>query len=213
MRTLAPALLALLAAAIPIPISGAETIRDSLDWQRIDLETRLGEKIERALVAILPEGSFFIDVSIRLRPEGRGGAKRAAPAGRTAESATRVPLGKLNVDVVPPAPKAEEAPRPGIFSSIQAATVSIFIDTSVPENRKDLITQVVESITDPVIGEGNADLRIERIALRAKASNAAWDRSRWIEETKAPFVAFLVTLMLCATAGMIFVSHRKLELR
>lgn len=189
----------------------------TLRWQKVELEDRLLDKINRALSPSLPREHYVASVTITLKePEGKGAdaddKKPATPevgAKEVKSDDESLDLGKLDVTV------PYQDPRIDVFSSIDSIKVSVMLDNSLPEAKgalvKSIITDVVASISDeePEIEIKKGDLVFKPVEN--------WDAKKWVSTLALPITLLLGALAFCAIlfviSASIMGSYRKLENR
>jgi hypothetical protein len=185
--------------------ASAEFNPPTLDWQRVNLEDKLQEKISHALNVSIPDQKSVVSVSIELSEDAKKSGKLSGskdnPNGATTDK-DRVYLGKLELD----SPIVEDVPD--LFQFIKQVHVSVILDTTFPEGKKTLVSKVVQGAVGK-LGPAAADVKIEKVELvtpptpptpkpeKVKEPEKPWDAKHWATEFKLPIGFVAATLIVC----------------
>ena len=205
-------LLLFLLLGFPQALQAGESDASSLEWQKSGYETKLSEKLRSAISGTIPEKYFVVSVNIQLKARRKKQSLHDSLSARpsNATAAELIPLGKLNIE----APMPDETGEPlGLFESIAKLSVTVLLDSSVPDSKQEVINRIIQNLTDPVIGEGQADISFDKVDLVTPHPAESWGFLRWMLELKTLLATLLATLVLAVFGSLWVREYRKLELK
>ncbi len=190
----------------------------SLEWQRIDLETKLQDRVHQAILKVIPEKLFNASVSITLKKiEPQAVTENKKDKKNTESEDSRINLGKLDFDVPLMADSEEDSYLDSsgerrklrvinLFDQLEKVTVSVLIDTSIPDTKKDLITKLTQGVT-AALGQNLVTTTIDKADLYTpKQFSEPWDTPRWISELKIPVAIVGATLIIVLFMSLVLLS-------
>ncbi len=196
------------------PTTAAGIRVGSLEWQKIDLEAKLQDRIHQSILKIIPEKYFNIGVSITLKkitpPTPKPTESEPTPESEKNDTQDRrISLGKLDFD----APVLNEHEDDSfldsfgerkklkvinLFDQIERVNIAVLIDNTVQDTKKELITKLVKGATS-ALGEDIVNTSIEKAEIYSpKQFEEPWDIPRWITELKIPFAIVFATLIVAS---------------
>jgi hypothetical protein len=186
-----------------------DTLR-SLEWQKTNFETQLTSRLRDGISEAV-QGKFIVNVAIELKPQLKAAPRAPGPK---ISDANLIPLGKLNLDSpIPQQQEKEPQQQRGFFQSIQKLSVSILLDSSIPDTRQDVIRKIVQNATDPIVGEGEAEISFDKTELSVPTAPERWSAVRWLVELKI-VLSFIFGALILGLFGMLWSrEYRSLEMK
>ncbi len=187
----------------------------SLEWQKIELENKLQERIHQSMIKLFPEKYYNASVSITLKKIEPSPKPSEKPNNPTAPD-NRVNLGKLDFDAPLLADGEDDSYLDSfgekkklkvinLFDQLEKVNISILIDNSIPDNKKDLIQKLVKGVT-AALGENIVNTTIDKAELyNPKQFAEPWDIPRWITELKIPVAIIFATLIVASFLSLVLI--------
>jgi hypothetical protein len=171
----------------------------SVEWQKIWLEQKLEEKVRGSLKNILPENAFYISVQITLVSEGEYSARQ--PASDSANS--DLPLSKLGF-WEPLLRGPASAGSQNVFERIAQIDVKTILDTSVPEEQKTVVEEIINrSVAGVALSRPTVTVTTSPLISDDGPSGSSTRRSfaDWIVEFKTGISVLASTLIAALLLG------------
>ncbi len=207
---------AILLTAEAAPPLNAGLAAGPVEWQEVNLEDRLHAKLVQALSASVPPNQFVVTVNVVMKDKPKPSPTPTAKPQATTHPKDEITLGKLDFG----APKwtdEKEAPSSpeevNIFKSPLMIKVSVFLDQSIPPNKKQIVQKIVENVIasiDQGAGGIQPEINIEATELVTKEPQ---DLMKLLIEFKLPIVILFAVLMLNLVFLIMFLGYRALEKR
>jgi len=172
--------------------------QDSIEWQRLNLESEIEGRLHKALKPVLNEGQYVLSVNIAVNEEAVSASK---DTNSDLLAKSDLPLSKLGfwTPLLKDMAEGGEA-KVNIFSRIAQVDVKVILDSKVAESKRQIVDEIVSRgvqgfvSTRPVVEIAEGD-------LTAPAKEVARGFSDWILEFKNG-----ISLLLAVFLGVLLLS-------
>ncbi|GEM_PF-6975013 len=219
----------------------ASTVADdndykSVQWQKVEFENRLKNKIEDVIGQVIERSKFFVDVNITAKSQNLtvptfSLQKELRPMVTSRRQSTvsndyilldkiglnaplyegnddqRISDLQLKIYQYSKRVEREFLEKSDLFQNIEAVSVRIGIDNSVPENKKSQIKDLVQNLI-PKFENITPTVDILSLELHKEAPKSFYED---LISFTGPVGVIIATLLICVTSALIFYSYKKLR--
>ncbi len=190
----------------------------SLEWQKIELESKIQDRVHQSIMKVIPEKYFNISVNITLKKieSPKPNPDDAKDKTKNDSKDSRISLGKLDFDAPLLGDSEDDSYMDSfgerkklkvinLFELLEKVNVSILVDNSIPDTKKDLLLKLAKGVTAS-LGEAAVSTTVDKAELYSPKQFAeTWDTTQWISELKIPAAIIFATLIIASFLSMVII--------